>query len=47
MESKEMCGQSSRSDYVNAQNDVTKLIKVHKITYYMGKLENDWQQEYV
>ena len=26
---------SSHNDYVNARNYVTKLIKVHKITYYI------------
>ena len=31
---------SSRNDYVNARNYVTKLIKVHKITYYKDRLGN-------
>ena len=31
---------SSRNDYVNARNFVTKLIKVHKINYYKDKLGN-------
>ena len=31
---------SSRNDYVNARNYVTKLIKVHKITYYKDRLVN-------
>ena len=30
---------SSRNDYVNSRNYVTKLIKVHKINYYNDKLE--------
>ena len=31
---------SSRNDYVNARNYLTKLIKVHKITYYKDRLVN-------
>ena len=31
---------SSRNDYVNARNYVTKLIKVHMITYYKDRLGN-------
>ena len=31
---------SGRNDYVNARNFVTKLIKVHKITYYKDRLGN-------
>ena len=31
---------SSRSDYVNARNYVTKLIKVHNINYYQDKFLN-------
>ena len=30
----------SRNDYVNARNYVTKLIKVHKISYYKDRLGN-------
>ena len=31
---------NSRNDYVNARNYVTKLIKVHKISYYKDRLGN-------
>ena len=31
---------TSRNDYVNERNDVTRHIKVHKITYYKDRLGN-------
>ena len=31
---------SSRNDYINARNYITKLIKVYKITYYKVRLGN-------